>query len=244
MTIDYLIQFDDEGNRGATYRKGIHYDSENDAFAKEKLKEGYVFVSDADYMNLLGNNTDSQVYIRKADGTFEPKPPHVPTEEEKIQQEAATTKASLLSKKDSFVFAMLKGENTASLIEDYAVSLASVSDAVAEKIPDVFPSWDSNAKAYKKSDRVEYNGVLYKVLQDHTSQASWTPTDAPSLFAKVLTSTDGTPKEWEQPDSTNPYMKGDRVIFEGKIYESTIDNNVWSPTAHPQGWKEITDTDS
>ena len=32
-------------------------------------------------------------------------------------------------------------------------------------------------------------------------------------------------------------MKGDRVLWtDGKVYESTIDNNVWSITAYPQGW--------
>ena len=29
------------------------------------------------------------------------------------------------------------------------------------------------------------------------------------------------------------------IKFEGKTYESVIDNNSWSPTDYPQGWKEI-----
>jgi hypothetical protein len=79
--------------------------------------------------------------------------------------------------------------------------------------------------------------VLYKVLQQHTSQETWTPDVAHSLFAKVLNETlDGSTPEWEQPDSTNGYMKGDKVMFEGKTYESLIDNNVWSPLDNPTGW--------
>ena len=35
------------------------------------------------------------------------------------------------------------------------------------------------------------------------------------------------------------YQTGDRVIYNGQIYESTIDNNVWSPDAHPQGWQLV-----
>ena len=54
----------------------------------------------------------------------------------------------------------------------------------------------------------------------------------------MLTS-EGEILDWEQPDSTNPYMKGDKVKYNGKIYESVIDNNVWSPEAYPQGWKEV-----
>lgn len=89
---------------------------------------------------------------------------------------------------------------------------------------------------------MRYEGILYKVLQDHTSQATWTPTDAPSLFAKVLIPDPDVIPDWEQPDSTNAYMTGDKVRFEGKVYESLIDNNVWSPAAYPAGWKEITES--
>ena len=123
---------------------------------------------------------------------------------------------------------------------EYQTALAAVPDAAALKMTDYFPAWDSASHDYKTGDRVTYNDTLYKVLQAHTSQTTWTPTDAPSLFAKVLTSTTGEPLPWEQPDSTNPYMIGDRVMYNGKVYESTIDNNVWAPAAYPQGWKEVT----
>ena len=35
--------------------------------------------------------------------------------------------------------------------------------------------------------------------------------------------------EWEQPESTNPYMKGDKVKHNDKTWVSDIDNNVWEP---------------
>ena len=60
------------------------------------------------------------------------------------------------------------------------------------------------------------------------------------LFAKVINeSTDGSIPEWVQPDSTNAYSKGDKVSYNGHIYESIIDGNVWSPDAYPQGWQLI-----
>ena len=241
MEIKYLCKFDEEGNRTETYVTGIHFTDETDEFVQQKLADGFIWVSDEDYNNLLGNNVDNQVYIRNSDGTFKPKPPYVPTAEELLEREASTTKTKMVSMKDDLLFAMLKGENTAPIISNYSVSLMSISDEVAEKIPEVFPIWDSNGKQYKVGDRVQYNDVLYKVLQDHTSQTTWTPSDAPSLFAKVLTSTTGEPQEWQQPDSTNGYKTGDRVIYNGKVYESTIDNNVWSPVDYPAGWKEITE---
>ena len=103
----------------------------------------------------------------------------------------------------------------------------------------MFDEWQVG-KGYNVGERVLYDEVLYKVLISHTSIESWTPDVAPSLFAKVLNETPegGVPK-WQQPDSTNAYMTGDRVIFEGKEYESLIDNNVWSPSANPDSWKLI-----
>ena len=121
--------------------------------------------------------------------------------------------------------------------------LPNLSDEQALQVPLMFPKWQVG-KAYAVGERVLYLGVLYKVLQAHTSQQGWEPDIAPSLFAKNLIVKEEQGEqveipEWEQPDSTNPYMTGDKVRFEGKIYRSLIDNNVWAPTAYPQGWEEV-----
>lgn len=173
----------------------------------------------------------------------EPTPPETtePTEDEKLQMEANNAKYSLQKLALSAVMFKLAGDDVDDIKEVYQAELMSISDSVALKIPEVFPTWNGDGVENKKDTKMTYNGVLYKVLQDHTSQANWTPDAAPSLFAKVLVSEDGTPQEWQQPDSTNPYNKGDRVLFNGKTYESLIDGNVWSPSANPAGWKEVTE---
>lgn len=96
----------------------------------------------------------------------------------------------------------------------------------------IYPMWKADAD-YQIGDRVIYNNVLYKTLQAHRSQSDWTPDTAVSLFAEVLNETIS---EWVQPDSTNPYMAGDKVIHNGKIWISDIDNNVWEPGVY--GWTE------
>ena len=40
--------------------------------------------------------------------------------------------------------------------------------------------------------------------------------------------------------ATSPYMKGNCCTEGGAVYRSTIDNNVWSPSAYPQGWEKVT----
>ena len=111
-----------------------------------------------------------------------------------------------------------------------------LTDADALQAVTLYPIWAAGVD-YKTGERVRYGGILYKVLSDHTSQETWTPTDAPSLFAKVLIPDPETIPEWEQPESTNPYMKGDKVTHNGKTWISDIDNNVWEPGVY--GWSEI-----
>lgn len=117
-------------------------------------------------------------------------------------------------------------------IEKAAISLTD--DDAAEAV-NLFPQWKED-ELYKVGVRVNYEQTLYKCLQQHTSQIGWAPDVAPSLWAKVLIPDPHVIPDWEQPSSTNPYMKGDKVRFEGQIYESAIDNNIWSPRDYPAGW--------
>lgn len=114
----------------------------------------------------------------------------------------------------------------------------SLSDEDALEAVEFFPAWNVPAD-YVVGDRVRYNGLLYKCLQSHTSQTAWTPTDAPSLWAQVLIPDPEVIPEWVQPESTNPYMKGDKVKHNGKTWICDIDNNVWEPGVY--GWTEITE---
>lgn len=95
--------------------------------------------------------------------------------------------------------------------------------------------------SYLSGKRLNYNGVIYKVLQSHTSQADWTPDVTSSLYARVLIPDESVIPEWEQPESTNGYMIGDKVTHDGVTYESLVDNNVWEPgaTGTESLWKAI-----
>lgn len=238
----YIIRFDENGNRQETYVK----EEMTEERIQELLDEGYIEINEEDYQLLIGN-TDGKVHIRKeVDGevVYEEEPPYVPTQDELDEQEAAAAKNELQTLAVNAMMMSLADDDLVETKNTYQTKLRSISDGAALKIPEVFPHWSGNSKRsgnskeYVKDDKVLYDGVLYKVLQNHTSQEGWTPTSAPSLFAKVLTS-EGEILDWEQPGSTNPYMRGDKVKFNGKIYESVIDNNVWSPEAYPQGWKEV-----
>ena len=130
-----------------------------------------------------------------------------------------------------------KARELRALIEKAMTETASLTEAEAVAATCLYPKWNGNGVAYVKGQRVQYDGVLYTVLQTHTSQTDWKPADAPSLFAKVLIPDPTVIPEWEQPESTNPYAKGDKVAHNGKTWVSDIDGNVWEPGVY--GWTEV-----
>lgn len=136
---------------------------------------------------------------------------------------------------------MSKILNKARKFREYIEAMSvNLDDEAALEIIDVFPAWSGDGVTYNVGDRVRYNGVLYKCLQAHTSQPDWTPTAAPSLWAQVLIPDPGDIPEWIQPDSTNPYMTGDKVRHNGHVWRSLVDNNVWEPSeALPTLWEML-----
>lgn len=111
------------------------------------------------------------------------------------------------------------------------------------EVPSAFPKYVVG-KFYKVKEVFSYgtNAVgdaqLYMVLVEHTSSAEWAPDTTPSLYKPIGITEDGYP-EWVQPlGASDAYNTGDVVSYKGKLYESTIDGNVWAPDAYPDGWKE------
>lgn len=90
---------------------------------------------------------------------------------------------------------------------------------------------------YSAGYRVRYGGLLYKCLTAHTSQDSWTPDAAPSLWVRIDDPAVEWP-EWRQPQSsTDAYAQGAKVSHNGKHWVSTADSNVWEPGVY--GWENV-----
>ena len=119
---------------------------------------------------------------------------------------------------------------------------ASLTDEQAMEVAAIYDPWEVG-KSYTVGNIVAYgeNGVedpqLYKVVQTHTSQVDWTPDTAVSLFTAIGLDDSGYPI-WVQPTGAHDaYNTGDIVNYNGVLYESLIDGNVYSPDAYPAGWK-------
>lgn len=116
-----------------------------------------------------------------------------------------------------------------------------LTDGEAVMVQGIFGEWNPGEE-YKTDDIVAYgvNDVgdpqLYRVLQKHTSQGVWTPDIAAALYKPFGVTEEGYP-EWAQPvGAGDAYVTGDIVSYNGKLYRSIYDNNVWQPGIF--GWEE------
>ena len=121
---------------------------------------------------------------------------------------------------------------------------ATLTDEQALEIASVYPRWEVG-KAYSVGDIISYGETslgdpqLYKVVQAHTSQEDWTPDATASLYDAFGLDEGGYPV-WSQPTGAHDaYNTGDIVNYNGTLYKSLIDGNVWAPDAYPQGWEKV-----
>lgn len=106
-------------------------------------------------------------------------------------------------------------------------------DEQAESVTELFHQWESGT-VYVAGDRRQYDGLLYRCVQSHTSQDDWTPPQVPALW--VRTSTEEWP-EWIQPTGAHDaYNIDDKVTHNTKHWISIIDANIWEPGVY--GWNE------
>lgn len=121
---------------------------------------------------------------------------------------------------------------------------ASLDDERALEVATIYDQWKVG-KAYSVGEFLTYgeNAVgdpqLYKVVQAHTSQTDWTPDITPSMYIAIGLDESGYPI-WSKPTgSHDAYNTGDIVNYNGTLYKSLIDGNVYAPDEYPQGWEKV-----
>lgn len=118
---------------------------------------------------------------------------------------------------------------------------STLTEEQAMEVATVFDPWEIG-RSYSVGEFLTYgvNSVgdpqLYKVVQNHTSQADWRPDIVPSLYDAIGLDEKGYPV-WSQPTGAHDaYNKGDIVDYNNILYQSLINGNVYSPDAYPAGW--------
>jgi hypothetical protein len=115
-------------------------------------------------------------------------------------------------------------------------SVVSLNDTDALEVPTLFPVW-VEGESYSADERICYNGILYRCIIAHNSQADWTPDIAVSLWVRVDDPSIEYP-EWRQPTGAHDaYTIGAKVSYNGKKWVNTIEANTYAPDVY--GWDEI-----
>ena len=82
-------------------------------------------------------------------------------------------------------------------------------------------------------------GRVVRLIQNYDSEIyTQEPEELPAQWGFVW-SDDPTKAKPFIALSTSPYMAGNCCTENGITYRSTIDNNVWAPSAYPAGWEVV-----
>lgn len=112
-------------------------------------------------------------------------------------------------------------------IVDYLKNTRNIiTDEMALNYVALYPNWKAG-KALSIGERIEHDGKLYKVVQAHTTQESWTPNLTPSLFEPIDVINEGTLANPIVAAAGMCYFK-DKYYFDetnGKVYLCTRDDS-------------------
>lgn len=192
----------------------------------------YCIVEDGVIVNMIVAETDFAAEIgalpayegAAIGGTYTPPPPEPepPTTDERVEK----LEAELVS-----------AQSAAAITFVTLCETGTIDTVTASEHTELFSPW-AYPVDYKTGNIRAHGGKLYRCLQNHTSQETWTPDAAPSLWVGISDPAEEWPA-WSQPvGSTDAYAKGAQVSHNGKHWTSDVDANVWEPGVY--GWTEAT----
>lgn len=115
---------------------------------------------------------------------------------------------------------------------------ASLDDKTASTASMLFPRLKQNGALISAGTRINWNGTIKKASVDLWDTAENNPDSAPSLWADI---------EYKDgyriiPDTltvTTAFAKGECGWWNGVLYRSLMEGNVYTPAVYPAGWEEV-----
>lgn len=115
---------------------------------------------------------------------------------------------------------------------------AGLDDKDGSSAVELYPSLTGGGELVKAGTRINWRGSLKRAAVDLWDTAESTPEAAPTLWEDVLYKS-GVRIIPEAITEGLAFAKGERGYWGEELYESLLDNNVWTPEANPAGWKLI-----
>ena len=112
-------------------------------------------------------------------------------------------------------------------------------DATASQMALLFPGLKDDGSLVKSGTRINWNGVGKRAAVDLWDTETNNPDNAPTLW-EDLAYIDGIRIIPDVITVGTAFSKGEQGWWNGALYESQADNNVWTPDAYPAYWTEVT----
>ena len=127
-----------------------------------------------------------------------------------------------------------------------AVKLRGIVEQAAASLPDkeasegaaLFPRMKYSGELFKAGTRINWHGVLKRAAVDLWDTEENSPGNAPTLWEDIAYKK-GIRIIPDMITAGMAFAKGERGWWGDVLYESTIDNNVWTPDAWPDGWAVV-----
>ena len=117
----------------------------------------------------------------------------------------------------------------------------NLTDKEAFDFKEFYPSWQVGFD-YKKGWIIQYDGSLYRIGQDHTSQEQWVPGSdgTTALYSKI--EIEGDYEVWKAWDGVSGSYSKNQIVkdpTDDQLYRSKIDSNVWGPPSEQPNYWEL-----
>ena len=127
---------------------------------------------------------------------------------------------------------------TQAFINAFLKMREALTDQQASLVTDLYPALKDNGELIKAGTRIDWKGEIKKAAVDLWDMAENNPDNAPSLW-ESLDYKDGYRMIHATLTVTTAFALDECGWWNGVLYKSLIDNNVWTPDAYPAGWQLV-----
>ena len=117
-------------------------------------------------------------------------------------------------------------------------AVASLDDKTASEAPTLFPRLKQDGGLVRAGTRINWNGSVMKAAVDLWDTADNSPDRATTLW-ETLDYKDGYRIIPSVITVTGAFAKGERGWWNGKLYESKVGSNVYTPEQYADNWMEV-----
>ena len=114
----------------------------------------------------------------------------------------------------------------------------SLDDKDASEVPTLFPRLKQDGSLVRAGTRICHNGEVKKAAVDLWDTADNSPDRATTLW-ETLDYKDGYRIIPSVITVTGAFAKGERGWWNGKLYESKVESNVYTPEQYADNWTEV-----